>query len=206
MRMTLIRKEHEADRTAIREINQAAFDSREEADVVDALREQCDEYFALVAVCEEEIVGHIVFTPATLRPSDDANVADDRQRTAGAHGNDPGDGAGGGADGRRAEIKGMGLAPMAVLPQYQRQGFGGRLVEKGVALLAEAGCPFVVVLGHPEYYPRFGFERASTYGVRCDFAHVPDEAFMIKVLHRRLHDAAPGVVSYRPEFTAVSRE
>src|SRR4026208_473479 len=49
---------------------------------------------------------------------------------------------------------GMGLAPMAVLPDRQRQGIGSQLVRRGLDILRERGCPFVVVVGHPEYYPR----------------------------------------------------
>jgi putative acetyltransferase len=55
---------------------------------------------------------------------------------------------------------GMGLAPLAVLPGRQRQGIGSQLVRRGLDSLRERGCPFVVVVGHPEYYPRFGFEPA----------------------------------------------
>lgn len=61
----------------------------------------------------------------------------------------------------------MGLAPMAVLPEHQRDGIGGRLGEEGIARLERSGCPFVIVIGHPGYYPRFGFERASAHGISC---------------------------------------
>src|SRR5207244_5015033 len=50
------------------------------------------------------------------------------------------------------QVLGMGLAPMAVLPDRQRQGLGAQLVRRGLAILREHGCPFVVVVGHPEYY------------------------------------------------------
>jgi putative acetyltransferase len=49
-------------------------------------------------------------------------------------------------------------------------------------ILKDRGCPFVIVLGYPEYYPRFGFERASLYGIRSQWEGVPDEAFMIRIL------------------------
>ena len=62
---------------------------------------------------------------------------------------------------------GMGLAPMAVLPAHQRRGIGSQLVAQGLATLRAADCAYVIVLGHPEYYPRFGFVPASRFGVRC---------------------------------------
>jgi putative acetyltransferase len=70
----------------------------------------------------------------------------------------------------------MGLAPLAVLPDHQRQRIGSALVRHGLAILREPGCPSLVVLGHPEDYPRFGFQRASLYGLACQW-EVPDETF-----------------------------
>ncbi|UCG53754.1 MAG: N-acetyltransferase [Candidatus Latescibacterota bacterium] len=97
-------------------------------------------------------------------------------------------------------VEGMGLAPMAVLPEYQRQGVGSALVEFGLKALRERSCPFVIVLGHPEYYPRFGFERASGYDIRCQWSGVPDEAFMIRILDRSAMAGVSGVAKYRDEF------
>jgi putative acetyltransferase len=100
-------------------------------------------------------------------------------------------------DARR--IVGMGLAPMAVRPDRQRQGIGSQLVTRGLELLRARGCPFVVVVGHPKYYPRFGFERASTHGVVSQWDRIPDEAFMILIL--AAHGAnMSGVARYREEF------
>ena len=97
---------------------------------------------------------------------------------------------------------GMGLAPMAVLPEWQRRGIGSRLVHDGVARLIEAKCPFLVVLGHPEYYPRFDFKPASRYGIECEWA-VPDEAFMMRVLDPARMKGVRGMARYRPEFGRV---
>src|SRR5205807_8756724 len=71
----------------------------------------------------------------------------------------------------------LGLAPMAVLPEYQKQGIGSQLVQEGLKECRRIGCDVVVVLGHPEYYPRFGFAPASQKGLRCEYP-VPDEVFM----------------------------
>ena len=98
------------------------------------------------------------------------------------------------------EIRGFGLAPMAVLPESQRTGIGSALVRSGIERLQESHCPFVVVVGHPEYYPRFGFVPASRYGVRCEWAGVPGEAFMILVLRPDVAPRLAGLARYRPEF------
>jgi putative acetyltransferase len=62
----------------------------------------------------------------------------------------------------------MGLTPMAVLPEYQRQGFGSQLVREGLKECLRIGHNIVVVLGHPEYYPRFGFTPAKPKGLRSE--------------------------------------
>lgn len=99
---------------------------------------------------------------------------------------------------------GMGLAPMAVLPAHQNRGIGSALVRRGLELLRAAGCPFVVVLGHPEYYPRFGFTPAARRGVSCEYEGVPDEAFLLLELADRGLDGVAGVARYRPEFGGVA--
>ena len=91
------------------------------------------------------------------------------------------------------------LAPMAVLPERQRQGIGSRLVERGIEMLRADGHRALVVLGHPEYYPRFGFAPASRFGVGCTF-DVPDEVFMILELQEGVLGGRGGTVHYRPEF------
>jgi putative acetyltransferase len=95
---------------------------------------------------------------------------------------------------------GMGLAPLAVLPEYQRRGIGSALVEYGLAALRERGCPFVLLYGHPGYYPRFGFERASVHGLRSHLGEVPDEAFMVLVLDAGAMAGVSGVTRLRGEF------
>jgi putative acetyltransferase len=103
-------------------------------------------------------------------------------------------------DHENTPIVGMGLAPMAVLPEYQNQGIGSLLVKDGLRRIKETECPFVIVLGHINYYPRFGFERASQYGLKCQWDDVPDEAFMVMVLNKPVMGGVSGIAKYRSEF------
>ena len=101
-------------------------------------------------------------------------------------------------------LVGMGLAPMAVHPDRQRGGLGSPLVTRGLEMLRERGCPFVVVVGHPEYYPRFGFRPASSRGLASQWEGMPDEAFMVLVLDESAMAGVSGVAKYRGEFDAVA--
>jgi len=69
------------------------------------------------------------------------------------------------------------LAPLSVHPSYQRRSVGGELVKAGLAIVKRRGYPSVLVVGHPNYYPRFGFRRASEWGFQMKEAD-PPEAFM----------------------------
>jgi len=97
-------------------------------------------------------------------------------------------------------IKGIGLAPMAVHPAYQNKGVGSLLVNEGIKRVKESGCPFIIVLGHEKYYPRFGFEKASNYGIKPQWDGVPDEAFMIMILDHEAMAGVSGIAKYRKEF------
>jgi len=99
--------------------------------------------------------------------------------------------------------QGMGLAPMAVTPDRQRQGIGSALVTAGLQMLREQGCPFIIVLGHPDFYPRFGFVPAFRHGLRCQWEGVPDAAFMVLVLDEATMAGVRGVARYRDEFDAA---
>jgi putative acetyltransferase len=100
-------------------------------------------------------------------------------------------------------VEGMGLAPMAVRSDRQQSGVGSLLVNRGLDLLRDRFCPFVIVLGHPEYYPRFGFEPASRHGLRSQWEGVPDEAFMVLVFDATSVPDDGGVARYRDEFDAA---
>jgi putative acetyltransferase len=96
----------------------------------------------------------------------------------------------------------MGLGPMAVLPEQQNQGIGSELVRRGLKACQSIGHDVVVVVGHPEYYPRFGFVTARDKGLTCEYA-VPDEAFMVAELKAGALAGRTGLVRYRPEFDGV---
>lgn len=100
------------------------------------------------------------------------------------------------------ESAALGLAPMAVLPEHQKQGVGSRLIREGLGECRRIGFDVVVVLGHPEYYPRFGFVPAARKGLRCEYP-VPDEVFMVAELKPGALAGRRGLVKYRPEFGGV---
>ncbi|WP_224996986.1 GNAT family N-acetyltransferase [Cesiribacter sp. SM1] len=93
----------------------------------------------------------------------------------------------------------LALAPMAVTPGYQNTGIGSLLVQAGLTRAREIGYQSVIVLGHQEYYPRFGFRPASAWGIFCPF-EVPDEAFMAIELEKGALNAKAGTVVYSPAF------
>jgi putative acetyltransferase len=92
----------------------------------------------------------------------------------------------------------LGLAPLAVLPQFQRRGIGSLLVQTGLEAADARGEAIVVVLGHPHFYCRFGFQPSVNYGIVSPFA-VPEDAFMVKPLQNYQH-RYQGKVVYPPAF------
>jgi len=167
----VVRPEKPEDIPAIRIVNEQAFGSAAEADLVDALRRNGKAIISLVADHEGHVVGHILFSPVTIETND-------------------------------RELVGVGLAPMAVIPESQNQRIGSMLVEQGVRRCREEGHRFVVVLGHPGYYPRFGFVPASRFGIKSEY-DVADEVFMVLELREGALSGCSGAVKYQPEFNEV---
>jgi putative acetyltransferase len=91
------------------------------------------------------------------------------------------------------------LAPMAVLPEYQHKGIGSKLVVAGIEECRRLGFEMVTVLGHPDFYPRFGFVPAQPKGINCEF-DVPEEAWMILELEQGALTGRKGTVKFQPEF------
>jgi putative acetyltransferase len=167
--MITTRQEREGDQAAVRRVNEEAFGQPDEADLVDALRMRAGATLSLVALQGDRSVGHILFSPATIRSE-------------------------------RSSFNAVALGPMAVLPAYQNTGIGTQLVLMGLHECREAGHEVVIVLGHANYYPRFGFVPAKSQGIRWEF-DVPDDAFMVMELHEGALAGRGGVVKYQPEFT-----
>jgi putative acetyltransferase len=162
----IVRGESKADYSAIRQVNEAAFGTREEADLIELLRADGDVLVSVVAEREGLVVGHILFSRISI-------------------------------DTKAAPIPAVALAPMAVAPPYQRQGIGGRLIARGLEDLRTLRERIVIVVGHPTYYPRFGFssERARSLG-----HPFPPDAFMALELTRGALDGIRGWVKYPPAF------
>ncbi len=100
------------------------------------------------------------------------------------------------------ELVGVGLAPMSVIPERQNQRIGSLLVEEGLRRCREDGHRFAVVLGHPGFYPRFGFVPAGRFGIKSEY-DVADEVFMVMELREGALRGCAGVVKYQPEFNEV---
>ena len=93
----------------------------------------------------------------------------------------------------------LALAPVSVHPDCQRHGFGAKLIEAGHKIATELGFGAVILLGHPAYYPKFGYRPASGFGIKAPF-DVPDEAFMAIALRPGALDEIEGTVVYPEEF------
>lgn len=154
-----------ADRLIIRTVNEAAFGGPDEANLIDELRGN-QSLISLVAECEQEVVGHILFSRMWIKTPSELVAA-------------------------------VALAPVAVLPGHQRKGIGQRLIMHGLELLKNQGERIVVVVGHPDYYPRFGFSSARAALLESPF---PREVFMALELVDGALEGIHGTVIYPPPF------
>jgi predicted N-acetyltransferase YhbS len=97
------------------------------------------------------------------------------------------------------EWESLSLAPMCVKPAYHNTGIGKKLINEGLKRAEELGFDSVILIGHPWYYPKFGFVPASTYNLKVTF-DAPDEAFMAKELKPGSLKTKGGLILFPPEF------
>jgi putative acetyltransferase len=170
----VIRPEREADRPAIAEVVRAAFVRHpdEVADFVERIRAS-EHFIPELALVAEDSSGVIAHVMLSW---------------VGVEG------------GSRPSV--LNLTPMSVRPDRQRMGVGTQLIWAALGRAQDAGEPAVCVEGIPGYYPRFGFERASTLGFISPSPAIPDEAFMVKRLPGYRADLA-GRIVYPPAFDAL---
>jgi putative acetyltransferase len=172
--MIIIRSETPADTTAVYTVNKLAFDGRDaEPGLVDAIRKSDDFIPELSLVAEES--GQIV-GHILFSPIT-------IQTENGA-------------------IPAISLAPLAVLPPYQRQGIGAKLVLKGLEECKRLGHAIVIVLGHPTYYPRFGFSAALAKSLACPFGDCGDAWMALELIPGAL-SGLTGKVVYPSVFDGV---
>ncbi len=169
--MIAIRPETRADRPGIDAVNRQAFGGEGEALLIDKLRRDGLVIASLVAVTGGGVVGHLLMSRL------EAETASGRRIAAAA------------------------LGPMAVAPAHQRRGIGSRLVEAGVAACRAAGVELVVVLGYPDFYPRFGFSAALGRKLRAPFS---GPAFMARALKPGVLAEETATVRYPDAFGLVS--
>jgi putative acetyltransferase len=182
--VAIIRAEEERDRRAVFDVNALAFGRDNEARLVDELRQSTAFVpgLSLVALDRPSETG----SSAGRDPIVVGHVLFTRIAI-------------------REESKShdaLALAPLAVLPSHQRRGFGAALVRKGLDDARRLGHRVVIVVGHPEYYPRFGFVPASPLGITAPF-EVRTEAFMALALVPGGFRHVRGLVEYPVEFSRV---
>lgn len=147
-----IRTEMQKDYDEVYQLNVRAFDNREdESKLIERIR--ASEWFipelSLVAEDNGQIVGHALFSKSAIVDHED----------------------------KHHEV--IVLAPIAVLPDRQKQGIGGKLIREGLRRSAELGYQYVFLIGHPSYYPRFGFKPAREHGFELKQFDVADDVFMV---------------------------
>ena len=167
----IIRPETAADAPAVYDVEAAAFSRPAEAELVQKLQQAKVELISLVALLDDKLVGHILFSPVTVKDAGEAFTA-------------------------------VALGPVAVSPNHQQKGIGSELCRSGLAACLQAGHELVFVLGHPTYYPRFGFMCAPPLGLHCQF-DVPEDAFMVAELAPGALQNRRGTVYYHPLFEGV---
>lgn len=166
----IIRQELKEDYARIKEINDHAFKQEDEGRLVNRLRERDQFIPELSLVAETE---EMVVGHILFYPVKISSA--DKKHTT------------------------LSLGPMAVLPEYQKKGIGTKLISEGLKLAKDLRFRSVIVVGHPEYYLKFGFTKASGWGLKVPF-EVPDEVFMaLEIVEGELQNKQ-GVIKYPAEF------
>jgi putative acetyltransferase len=165
-----MRREGADDRLAIRRVNELAFEGQVEADLVDALRAAGDVVLSMVSVDGATIVGHVLFSRLNIR-TDDGRI-----------------------------VPALALAPMAVMPGRQREGIGSALLTEALDACRRLGERIVIVVGHTNFYPRFGFSHEKTTGLRSCYQC---DAFMGLELEPAALRGVDGEVEYARAFAEV---
>lgn len=166
-----LRCEHYSDHQAIAELNRLAFERENETRLVQAIRDS-DRYVPELSLVAE-LDGAIV-----------GHILFSYIDLVG-----------------QTNLQVLGLAPVAVRPEFQRQGIGSTLVQAGLEAAEARGEWMVVVLGNPQFYSRFGFESSVSCGIEPPFP-VPEEIFMVKPL-KNYQEGHRGKIVYPPAFNGV---
>lgn len=172
--MIVIRPERLEDAEVISEVNRSAFEGEEEVELISALRKS--RYFIpelSLVAAEDDKIVGHILFSSI-------KIIKESE-----------------------EVSVLSLAPMAVVPDHQKRGIGAKLVEQGLEAAAGLGHTIVVVIGHPEYYPRFGFKPAREHGLEAP-SEVPDAAFMVLELENGALDGVVGVVEFSPPFQGLT--
>lgn len=166
-----IRQESPADHTDVDRLLRSAFGQDDEAILVQQLRlwQGFVAELSLIAIYEGDVAGHILFTKLPIY------------------------------EGGELKAMSLALAPLAVLPGCQGKGIGTALTREGLVQARRLGYASAVVLGHADYYPRFGFAPASKWGIRAPF-DVPDDHFMAVELTKDSLKGVQGMVRYAAPF------
>ena len=166
--MLTIRPETPEDFESISYVNEQAFGGEDESKLVEKLRNRNILMISLVAFQDDEIVGHIAYSPVVI-------------------------------ESELSSFEAIALAPVAVLPAYQRKGIGSQLVRASLEECRCLGHEIIVVTGNPKFYPHFGFIQAQPKGLKCEF-EVPNEDWMVLELREGALAGRRGTVKFQPEF------